>query len=1148
MLVERGVRRILRSTAHQSAKNPMEMIVICIFIAAIIYFNLLRSAQDSAVFTDPSITPSLESVRVVAKPTDEHFSHLKQDEIIPSDTVRVLLHQLKLNAGGSLLGKSLLTTLFRVQDAINELSVADGYQRLTFSQDLCYRLEDGSCFTTSPLSLWEDNFEDVLEGEELYTKISKHPKTQFLFDGLNREGDGKVKGASALVLSYANNVTDPRRYELAWQWADRIARTNLGLLGPRPFIRPQEKGTIGWIVIVARNIILKIYELIQNADPTDVVIFAIGYVMTLATFVTLFVNMRALGSRWSLAIAVVSSGFCAFLMALFTVQSLGGTINPLLLCEAIPFLIIAIGFERPFTLTRAVLTSPNSQSSALKQDVRRIVVDAVEAVGLSIVRDYGIEIAVLMFGAYSGVPGLEEFCFIASFMLLYDCIFMFTLYIAVLTLKLELKRIRELNGSKPSAAPTSGAAYIRQITMKAFSDPSSETSMGSQKADSRMMARVKLLMIVGFVVMHVLNMCTTLQVREHLEPEPNAKTQSKIDVNSDTIAPVLQLLLQKHRQSPQSYQPLLVEIAPPLSFQGVNSTFVRFTSYIPFSIGSFGDLISFYLQDPLISKWISIALFTSLFLNFYLFHLAKQPKSCNEPFQKSYTQLEVCASKSSVSSTIDKNSGVTESQFSTKKLRCPATSSTTVNGKVKISSRSVEECYKILKNVTKGPQTLDDAEVLLLLQKEKIPLYALEKVLGDLTRAVKLRRAFLSLQLTTGALESNALPMENFDYSKVLGACCENVIGYVPVPVGVAGPLLIDGEMLHIPMATTEGCLVASTTRGCKAINLGGGAITVLTHDGMTRGPVVEFPSILQAIKAKQWLENDGIELVTDAFNSTSRFARLKKVRATLAGCLVFIRFVTVTGDAMGMNMVSKGCENVLLIMQEYFPEMRVIALSGNYCTDKKPAAINWIDGRGKSVVAEAVVPGEVVRSVLKTSVESLVELNISKNLVGSAMAGSVGGFNAHAANILTAMFIATGQDPAQNVESSNCITLMKAVNNHRDLYISCTMPSIEVGTIGGGTVLPAQSAMLDMLRVRGPHPTQPGANAQRLARIICAACLAGELSLCAALAAGQLVKSHMQHNRSNLALSSLPSLFLTGANGNGLKENGAIENCIDSR
>jgi hydroxymethylglutaryl-CoA reductase (NADPH) len=128
----------------------------------------------------------------------------------------------------------------------------------------------------------------------------------------------------------------------------------------------------------------------------------------------------------------------------------------------------------------------------------------------------------------------------------------------------------------------------------------------------------------------------------------------------------------------------------------------------------------------------------------------------------------------------------------------------------------------------------------------------------------------------------------------------------------------------------------------------------------------------------------------------------------------------------MGMNMISKGTERALEVMSARYPEMDVLALSGNYCTDKKPAAINWIEGRGKSVVAEAVILGRVVKSVLKTSIEALCNLNIKKNLVGSAMVGSVGGFNAHAANILTAVFLATGQDPAQNVESSNCKTLME--------------------------------------------------------------------------------------------------------------------------
>ncbi|KAI9341335.1 hydroxymethylglutaryl-CoA reductase [Obelidium mucronatum] len=342
----------------------------------------------------------------------------------------------------------------------------------------------------------------------------------------------------------------------------------------------------------------------------------------------------------------------------------------------------------------------------------------------------------------------------------------------------------------------------------------------------------------------------------------------------------------------------------------------------------------------------------------------------------------------------------------------------------------------------------------------------------------------------------------------------------MPIPVGVAGPLVINGKPLYIPMATTEGCLVASTSRGCKAINAGGGARTVLTNDGMTRGPVVQFNSATEANECKKWIEGQGRAVIEAEFSSTSRFAKIQSIKVRIAGRLMFIRFAVFTGDAMGMNMISKGVEKALDAIKAEFPEMAVIAISGNYCTDKKPAAINWIDGRGKSVVVDAVIPGKIVRDVLKTSVAAMVELNISKNLIGSAMAGSIGGFNAHAANILTAVYLATGQDPAQNVESSNCMTLMEAVNGGEDLYISCTMPSVEVGTVGGGTGLGPQAACLQILGVQGPSRDSPGANAQMLAQIIAAAVMAGELSLCSALAAGHLVKSHMAHNRAPASTS----------------------------
>ena len=216
----------------------------------------------------------------------------------------------------------------------------------------------------------------------------------------------------------------------------------------------------------------------------------------------------------------------------------------------------------------------------------------------------------------------------------------------------------------------------------------------------------------------------------------------------------------------------------------------------------------------------------------------------------------------------------------------------------------------------------------------------------------------------------------------------------------------------------------------------------------------------------------------------------------------------------MGMNMISKAVKASLNLLTDYFPKMETISISGNYCTDKKPSAINWIEGRGKSVTCEAVIPAAVVKKTLKTSTAALVELNVSKNLIGSAMAGSIGGQNAHAANITAAIFIATGQDPAQVVESSTCITLMEGVGqNQEDLYVSCTMPSIECATVGGGTNLPNQKACLKMLGIAGSGVV-PGSHAKQLARVVCGAVMAGELSLMSALAAKHLVSAHMQYNR----------------------------------
>lgn len=408
-------------------------------------------------------------------------------------------------------------------------------------------------------------------------------------------------------------------------------------------------------------------------------------------------------------------------------------------------------------------------------------------------------------------------------------------------------------------------------------------------------------------------------------------------------------------------------------------------------------------------------------------------------------------------------------------------------------------------------KSMTDGQLIDLLLGKKLAPHKLEEVLQDNQRAVKIRRMFKAAEMEVSDSFFEGIPYQNFDYDKVYGVCCENVIGYIPIPVGIIGPLKMDGKEYNVPMATTEGCLVASAQRGLNAMAVRGVSSQILS-DGMTRAPAVIFPNAKKAADMKIWV-SEHFEEVAREFNSTSNFARLKDIRTVVAGRRAFIRFKCTTGDAMGMNMVTKGVTKAMEYISNHFPEMEVISVSGNFCTDKKPSSINWTDGRGKSVVSDSVIPADVVKSVLKTTVKELVDLNISKNLIGSAMAGSIGGFNAHASNLVTAIYIACGQDVAQNVESSNCITLFEETAEG-DLYASCTMPSVEVGTVGGGTHLSAQATCLDIVGCKGSNPKEPGMNSRLLARVVCSSVLAGELSLMAALACGDLLKSHMKLNR----------------------------------
>ena len=336
----------------------------------------------------------------------------------------------------------------------------------------------------------------------------------------------------------------------------------------------------------------------------------------------------------------------------------------------------------------------------------------------------------------------------------------------------------------------------------------------------------------------------------------------------------------------------------------------------------------------------------------------------------------------------------------------------------------------------------------------------------------------------------------------------DNMIGGVQVPLGVAGPVTVDGGALsgerYLPMATTEGALVASINRGCAAIEAAGGATARVTKNGMTRAPAFRVADVAEADALAAWVR-DNESALREAAESTTSHGELLGVTPYVVGNNVYLRFRFDTKDAMGMNMVTIATGEASAVV-EAETDASLVALSGNLCSDKKPAAVNAVEGRGRSVAADVEIPRDVVADRLHTTPEAMAEINTRKNHVGSAKAGSLG-FNAHVANAVAAMFLATGQDEAQVVEGANAITTAETTAEG-DLYASVSLASLEVGTVGGGTKLPTQAAGLDVLGVRGGGDP-PGSNADALAEAIAVGALAGELSLLAALGSRHLASAH---------------------------------------
>ena len=270
--------------------------------------------------------------------------------------------------------------------------------------------------------------------------------------------------------------------------------------------------------------------------------------------------------------------------------------------------------------------------------------------------------------------------------------------------------------------------------------------------------------------------------------------------------------------------------------------------------------------------------------------------------------------------------------------------------------------------------------------------------------ATDIRRKFLEKKYS---IKLDNISNYSLDMQRASARNIENSIGVLQLPMGIAGPLKINGQFckreVFVPLATSEGALVASINRGASTITASGGVCARVISDIMTRAPVIKCGSAIESLEIKQWFIDNFTELKEVAESTTSHGKLLKIDPILIAGSYVYPRFVYSTGDSMGMNMVTIATEKILDKLSSE-TNGRHIALSGNVCVDKKAAAINIIEGRGKSVVADILIPEDIVLKKLKTTAEAIEEVNIAKNLIGSAVAGSTA-YNAHYANMVAAIF-----------------------------------------------------------------------------------------------------------------------------------------------
>jgi len=340
---------------------------------------------------------------------------------------------------------------------------------------------------------------------------------------------------------------------------------------------------------------------------------------------------------------------------------------------------------------------------------------------------------------------------------------------------------------------------------------------------------------------------------------------------------------------------------------------------------------------------------------------------------------------------------------------------------------------------------------------------------------------------------------------------CENMIGAVQLPLGLAGPVKIalananDGsetDEYMLPLATSEGALIASVGRGLKAINQSGGAKVWTDNAGMSRAPVFAFPDGEQAVAFVNFLgQSQTLSSIKTITEATSSHLQFKNLQNFTRGRNVYVRFSFLTDQAMGMNMVTIALDHLWQELLSDYPSIKLVALSSNVCTDKKASSINQILGRGWSAQAEVKLSAAVLADILHTDVQRFARTHQLKNLQGSNLAGSLSQ-NMQFANVVASFYAATGQDLAHIVEASQGTTMVEAEGD--GLYVAVHLPNLPLGTVGGGTSLPSQAAARSLI-----SQNHEQVDVRTLAMVLATGVLAAEISGIAALSDNTLAKAH---------------------------------------